>query len=198
MSTNQCRDMNESHNSHLCIPMSLQVSRSVSWRGVAKHDITALPSAPGAGRKSLKPSTSFLTSCSSPPMTTSGRPISRQKMACWEKESCLMNRRARRPALLLLLFLSTHVLVRLTVVGDGGSELLVKLVQSENSSTLSSLRGAQGGVRRAPSAPTLFGAIFTWRSNAGLVFFCLDSTVSPAAWKQIHHVITAKKTGKLF
>lgn len=187
-STKLCRNMPFSHNCHLCIPMSFQMSRSVSWSGVVKHAITALPQVPGAGRKSLRPSTSFLTNLSSPPMTISGRPISRQKMAWRENESCLMNLRALSPALLLFLLLSTQVLVRLTVVGDGGSELLVKLVQSETSSTLSSRRGAHGGELRPTSTKAILGAIFTWRSNTGFSFFGFISTDSSAVQKKICHM----------
>ncbi|KAG7234815.1 hypothetical protein INR49_003962, partial [Caranx melampygus] len=146
----------------------VQVSRSVSWRGVVKHSITAFPSGPGAGRKRLSASTSFLTRVSSPPTTTSGRPLRRQNTACWENEFCLRNLRALSPAFLLLLLLCARVLLLLWMfwVGEGGSEEPVKLVQSEASSTLSSLRGVQGGDQRSNSARAAGGgAKFTWRSG---------------------------------
>ena len=149
---------------YLCIPISLQVSRSVSWSGVVKYSITALLSGPGAGRKRLRASTSFLTKPSSPPTTTSGRPLKRQNTACWEYEFCLRNLRALRPALLLL-FLSERVLLWILRLGVGGSEEPVKLLQSDASSMLSSLRGAQGGDHCSTSARVTEGAKFTWRSG---------------------------------
>lgn len=149
---------------YLCIPISLQVSRSVSWSGVVKHSTTAFPSGPGAGRKRLRASTSFLTIFSSPPMTTSGRPLRRQNTAWWENEFCLTNLRALSPAFLLL-FLSERVLPWTFWVGEGGSEEPLKLVQSDASSTLSSLRGAQGGDHRSTSARATGRAKFTWRSG---------------------------------
>lgn len=149
---------------YLCIPISLQVSRSVSWSGVVKYIITALLSGPGAGRKRLRASTSFLTKPSSPPTTTSGRPLRRQNTACWENEFCLRNLRALSPALLLL-FLSERVLLWIFRLGVGGSEEPVKLLQSDASSMLSSLRGAQGGDHCSTSARVTEGAKFTWRSG---------------------------------
>lgn len=165
---------------YLCIPISLQVSRSVSWSGVVKHSITAFPPGPGAGRKRLRASTSFLTKLSSPPMTTSGRPLRRQNTACWENELCLRNLRALSPAFLLLI-LSERLLLWTFWVGVGGSEEPVKLAQSDTSSMLSSLRGARGGDHRSTSATATDRAKFTWMS--GTVWWTsghwgVDSTAS--------------------
>lgn len=124
------------------MPISLQVSRSLSCSGELRHGITALPSGPGAGRKRLRAPTRLLTGPSSPPMTTSGRPLSRQKTACWEKELCL--RKARAPAAAFLLLLPLPLLSesnQLGWSGEGGSEEAVRLVRSE--SRLSCLRGVQ-------------------------------------------------------
>lgn len=163
----------ENTKTDLCIPISLQVSRSVSWSGEVKHSITALPSGPGAGRKRLRASTSFLTEVSSPPMTTSGRPLRRQNTACWENEFCLRNLRALSPALFLL-FLSERVLLWMFWVGEGRSEELVKLVRSDASSTLNSLRGALGGDHPSTSASHL-----TWRSGTDFNWGIESTASSP-------------------
>lgn len=135
------------------MPMSLQVSRSVSCRAVVRLGITAPPS--GAGRNRLSPSTVFLTKPSSPPTTTSGRPDSRQNTACWENEFCLRNLSALSPAFLLLL--SDWVPVTFCV-GEGWSEELVALVHSEVSSTLSIRPGVLDWDQRVTA-----DRVFTWR-----------------------------------
>lgn len=165
---------------HLYTPISLQVSRSVSWRGVVKHIFTALLWGPGAGRKRVRASTVFLTRFSSPPMTTSGRPLRRQNTACWENELCLINLRALSPAFLLLL-LSQQMLLWIFWMGDGGSEDSVKLMllSVDSSSTLSSLRGGRGEDQRSTSAMYEPGAKFAlswgisrtfwWTSGEGFI-----------------------------
>lgn len=150
---------------YLWMPISLQVSRSLSCSGTVKLGITTLPSGPGAGRKRLRASTCFPTSFSSPPMTTSGRPLSRQNKACWENEFCFRNLRALSPAFLLL-FLREWVLRWVEFwLGEGGSDELMKLVQSDASSMLSSLRGARGGEQGWTSASATGVAKVTWRSG---------------------------------
>lgn len=139
------------------MPISLQVSRSVTWSGEVKHAITAFPSGPGAGRKRLRASTRFLMDPSSPPMMTSGRPLRRQKTACWEKEFCLRNLRARSAALLRFLLSETSERLRTYWTGEGGSEEVVTLVRSDSSSMLSWLRGTLGGDQ--PSASQRSGAV---------------------------------------
>lgn len=74
----------------------------------------------------------------------------------------MRNLRALSPAFLLL-FLAERAAPWMFWVGDGGSEEPVKLVQSDASSTLSSLRGTQGGDHRSTSARATGGAKFTWR-----------------------------------
>lgn len=87
-------------------------------------------------------------------MMTKGRPLRRQKTACWENEFCLRNLRAPTAAALLLFFLlsETSELLQMYWTGEGGSEEVVKLVWSDSSSMLSWLRGTLGGVQRSASA----------------------------------------------